>query len=111
MIIDTSEYEGDVADITINVSGTGVSDIISGQDLKPYGTNKYYGVTYEILPTKMDETYTFAVQVNGEESARMTYGISAYAYNMRNNSNTKLVALLQDIMEYGNSALNYWLAN
>ena len=30
---------------------------------------------------------------------------------MRNNSNTKLVALLQDIMEYGNSALNYWLAN
>lgn len=111
VIVDTSEYEGDVADITINVSGTGVSDIISGQDLKPYGTNKYYGVTYEILPTKMDETYTFAVQVNGEESARMTYGISAYAYNMRNNSNTKLVALLQDIMEYGNSALNYWLAN
>ena len=111
VIVDTSEYEGDVADITINVSGTGVSDIISGQDLKPYGTNKYYGVTYEILPTKMDETYTFTVQVNGEASARMTYGISAYAYNMRNNSNTKLVALLQDIMEYGNSALNYWLAN
>ena len=111
VIIDTSEYDGDVADITINVSGTGVSDVISGQDLKPYGTNKYYGVTYEILPTKMDETYTFTVQVNGEESARMTYGISAYAYNMRSNSNAKLVALLQDIMEYGNSALNYWLAN
>lgn len=111
VIIDTSEYEGNIADITINVNGTGVSDVIAGQDLKPYGTNKYYGVTYEILPTKMDETYTFTVQVNGEASARMTYGISAYAYNMRNNSNTKLVALLQDIMEYGNSALNYWLAN
>lgn len=111
VIIDTSEYDGDVSDITINVSGTGVSDVIAGQDLKPYGTNKYYGVTYEILPTKMDETYTFTVQVNGEASARMTYGISAYAYNMRNNSNTKLVALLQDIMEYGNSALSYWLAN
>lgn len=111
VIIDTSEYEGNIADITINVNGTGVSDVIAGQNLKPYGTNKYYGVTYEILPTKMDETYTFTVQVNGEASARMTYGISAYAYNMRNNSNTKLVALLQDIMEYGNSALNYWLAN
>lgn len=111
VIIDTSEYEGNIADITINVNGTGVSDVIAGQDLKPYGTNKYYGVTYEILPTKMDETYTFTVQVNGEASARMTYGISAYAYNMRNNSNTKLVALLQDIMEYGNSALSYWLAN
>lgn len=111
VIIDTSEYEGNIADITINVNGTGVSDVIAGQDLKPYSTNKYYGVTYEILPTKMDETYTFTVQVNGEASARMTYGISAYAYNMRNNSNTKLVALLQDIMEYGNSALNYWLAN
>ena len=109
VILDTSEYTGKLSDIKINISGNEVSDIISGQDLKPYGEGKYYGVTYAILPTKMDETCTFTVMVNDVESARMTYGISAYAYNMRKNSNTKLVTLLQDIVEYGDSALRYLL--
>ncbi len=112
-ILDASDYEGDIADISVAVrdySGN-LIDTISGSELQKYGSegNKYYGITYAITAARMQERHTFYVMIEGKETAEayMEYSVSAYANNMKDNSNQKLIALLTELMEYSDSVKAY----
>lgn len=112
-ILDASDYEGDIADVSVAVrdySGN-LIDTISGSELQKYGSegNKYYGITYAITAARMQERHTFYVMIEGKETAEayMEYSVSAYANNMKDNSNQKLIALLTELMEYSDSVKAY----
>lgn len=110
-ILDTSDYEGNIADISVVVrdDNGNLVDTIYGSELQKYGSegNKYYGITYAIAPARMQERHMFQVMLDGTQVTYMEYSVSAYANNMKNNSNQKLIALLTELMEYSDSVKAY----
>ena len=110
-ILDTSDYQGDIADISVVVRDDdgNLVDTISGSELQEYGSegNKYYGVTYAIAPARMQERHMFQVMLDGTQITYMEYSVSAYANNMKDNGSQKLIALLTELMEYSDSVKAY----
>lgn len=110
-ILDTSDYEGDIADISVVVrdDNGNLVDTIFGSELQEYGSegNKYYGITYAIAPARMQERHMFQVMLDGTQITYMEYSVSAYANNMKDNGSQKLIALLTELMEYSDSVKAY----
>lgn len=99
------ELAGNTATVDFIQDDTVVSTVST-----PVEENGYYVYRYEhIDPSKINDTITAVLKINGKTVNTTEYSVATYCYNMleKNPQNIPLRRLLVDILEYGAKAQLY----